>query len=115
MNVAVKNSEVTVNISEDLIRERAFARIAEIFNVATPLLRKDAKFGVDLKASFVSDFRHNEFDKVDQDIHDVANQTIAAELSKGVVTIRTVEEYCNYMVRCYEAKPDDVKKILRLL
>jgi len=61
------------------------------------------------------DFRHNEFDKVDQDIHDVANQTIAAELSKGVVTIRTVEEYCNYMVRCYEAKPDDVKKILRLL
>ncbi|WP_211441781.1 hypothetical protein [Collimonas humicola] len=104
-----------MNVSEKIIRERAFARIAEIFNVPIGLLRQDAKFGEDLKASFVSDFRHNEFDRVDQDIHDVADRKITKELSKGIVIIRTVEEYCDHMVRCHETKPEDVNRILRLL
>src|ERR1700674_2213469 len=104
-----------MSVPEQIIRERAFTRIAEIFNVPVELLRHDAKFGEDLKASFVSDFRHNEFDKVDQDIHDVADQEITSEFTKGILTIRTVGEYCDQMVRCYATKPEDVNKILRLL
>jgi len=103
-----------MKVPEQIIRERALLRISEIFNIPIQDVRLDSKFGEDLKASFVSDFRYNEFDRVDQDIHDVADRKITKELREGIITIRTVGEYCDYMVRCYETKPEDVNKILRL-
>ncbi len=104
-----------MSVPEQIIRAKAFARIADIFKIPINILRDDSKFGEDLKASFVSDFRHNEFDIVDQDIHDVADRKIAEELGKGIVIIQTVEEYCDHMVRCYETNPEDVTQILKLL
>jgi hypothetical protein len=103
-----------VRVPEKIIRERAYLRIAEIFNIPVEQLRLDSMFGEYLKPSFVSDFRHNELDRVDQDIHDVADRKIIRELREGVIIIRTVGEYCDFMVRCYETKPEDVNKILRL-
>lgn len=99
---------------EQIIRERAFARIAEIFNIPIEQLQLNSKFGEDLKASFVSDFRANEFDIVDQDIHDAADRKITSELSSGRLTIRTVKEYCDHMVRCYATRPAEINRILRL-
>ncbi|MBI5874380.1 MAG: hypothetical protein HZB81_00765 [Deltaproteobacteria bacterium] len=104
-----------MKVSEQIIREYALVRIAEIFDIPVEQLRLDTKFGEDLKASFVSDFRYNEFDKVDFDIRDVADRKITKELNKGLLTIRTVGDYCDHMVRCYETKPKDVTIILRLL
>ncbi|MFA6173060.1 MAG: hypothetical protein WC334_03500 [Kiritimatiellales bacterium] len=103
-----------MKVSEQVIREHALARIAEIFDIPVTQLRQDTKFGEDLKASFVSDFRFNELDKVYFDIGDVADRQITKELKRGEGTIYTIEDYCNHMVRCYETKPEDVSKILRL-
>lgn len=100
--------------TEQVIREHALARIAEIFGIPVTQLRQDTKFGEDLKASFVSDFRFNELDKVDFDIRDVADRKITKELNKGEATIYTVGDYCNHMVRCYETMSDEVSRILRL-
>ena len=96
------------------IREGAIVRISEIFNISSSLLRRDTKFGEDLKSTFVSDFQHNEFDKISHDIHDVADRKITDELNKAVLTIQTVGNYCDHMVRCYDTRPSDVKKLLKL-
>jgi len=100
---------------EDIIRKSALARLAKIFSIPVESLKKNSKFGEDLEASGVSDFRHNEFDRVDHDIHDVADKNISAELRAGHLVIRTVKDYCDHMVRCYESKPNDVKKILEIV
>jgi len=100
---------------EEIIRKRALARLAKIFAIPVGLLKKSSKFGEDLEASGVSDFRYNEFDRVDHDIHDVADKNILAELSNGHLVIRTVTDYCDHMVRCYESKPNEVTKILGIL
>lgn len=103
-----------MRVPEETIRERALVRIAEVFNILVEKLRLDFVFGEDLKPSFVSDWRENEFDKLYYDIRDVADRKIARELSKGVIIIRTVRDYCDHMVRCYETKPKDVCEILGL-
>lgn len=46
-------------------------------------------------AARISDFKRNEFDLLLDDIRDVANREIAAELDKGVLVIDTVGDYCN--------------------
>ena len=72
------------------------------------------RFGVDLLARPVSDFRDNEFDVVDHDIRGVASKILLRALKRGEITIRTVSEYCDYMVQCYEARPQDVAKLLAI-
>ncbi|WP_434148436.1 hypothetical protein ACR2R6_14190 [Methylocaldum gracile subsp. desertum] len=87
-------------------------RVARLFNVAPASLSPDSVFGVDLKASFVADFKANEFDPLDYDIHDVADRPTLKQLSSGALVIRTVGDYCEQMIRCYKTKPDDVRRIL---
>lgn len=100
---------------EDIIREKALSRIAKIFNVPVDSINNDCRFGEELKSSFVSDFRHNEFDQINHDIHDVSDRSISKELRTGHLVIRTVADYCAHMVRCYKSKPNDVKKILGIV
>lgn len=97
---------------EQLIRERALLRLADIFKVPVETLTPEYRFGDDLKATFISDFRRNEFDRVDDDIHDVADRSITEELRSGSLTIKTVRDYCDHMVRCSKAKPKIVDKLL---
>ena len=66
-------------------------------------------------AKSVSDFKCNEFDIIDHDIHDVADRKVSKEMSDGFLVIRTVEDYCNHMIRCYETKPHDVKRVLGII
>lgn len=99
---------------EKRIRECALSRIADIFGVPVEQLRHELIFGKDLNASFVSDFRFNQLDQVFHDIRDVADRKITREFSKGLLTICTVGEYCDHMVRCYETMPEEVSRILGL-
>ncbi len=99
---------------EKTIRDRALVRLAEVFQVPVSSLGDEFRFGVDLKASFVSDFRRNELDLIHDDIHDVADKSIAKELRSERLIIRTVGDYCAYMVRCSGTKPKDVAKVLKL-
>lgn len=98
----------------ETIRNRAHARIAQVFGMAPEALSSSAEFGKDLKASFVSDFKHNEFDKIDHDIKDVADRAIRKQLESGELVIRTVADYCDHMVRCHEKNPEEVKRLLSL-
>jgi hypothetical protein len=99
---------------ERKLREAARLRIAQVFNVPSDLLASGAQFGVELKSSFVSDFRANEYDQIHNDIRDVADRQILKDLGSGALVIRTVGEYCDHMVRCYRSKPDEVNRILKL-
>jgi GMP synthase PP-ATPase subunit len=108
-------SEIAEGIMDEIeekIREKALLRLSGIFHVSVAALSPERRFGEGLKASFVSDFRRNEFDQVSDDIHDVADRTVAAELGSGNLTIKTVGDYCDLMVRCSRTKPKDVKRIL---
>lgn len=98
----------------EAIRNCARARVARFFGMAPESLSLSAQFGKDLKPSFVSEFRHNEFDKVDQDIKDVADREIRKQLESGELVIRTVADYCDHMVRCYGNNPEEVARLLGL-
>lgn len=99
---------------ENYIRRRALARIAQVFGVAVDTLPLEAEFGKDLKASLVSNFRFNEFDKIDQDIKDVADRATRKRLGNGELVIRTVADYCDHMVACHATNPLDVERLLGL-
>lgn len=96
------------------IRDRAHARVAQVFGLPPDALQQSAEFGSDLKASFVSDFMFNEFDKIDQDIKDVADRVTRKRLGNGELVIRTVADYCNHMVACYATNPREVVRLLEL-
>jgi len=97
-----------------MLREHAKQRIARLFKMQVDSLAMGAVFGKDLKASFVSDFKANEFDQLDNDIKDVSDRRLLKELSSGMLVIHTVSDYCDHMVRCYYIKPKDVARILQL-
>lgn len=97
---------------EDVIRQYALYRLASVFKVDVGALSMDARFGIDLKASFTSDFRSNELDIIDNDIKDVADKFILKAFAKGELEIKTVADYCNHMVHCYAIKPKDVTNLL---
>lgn len=99
---------------EQVIRDRARTRVARCFGVEPEALQPDAAFGKELKASFVSDFRHNEFDKIDQDIKDVADRATKKRLGSGELVIRTVADYVDHMVACYATNPREVACVLGL-
>lgn len=94
--------------------DAAMKRVAEVFGISIDDLRPELTFGEDLKCSFVSDFRRNEFDMIGDDINDVADRNVAKELASGTLVITTVGDYCRHMVRCYEAKPEDVEHVLHI-
>lgn len=98
--------------SDKDIRDRAILRLAEIFHMPTSDMQSELRFGIDLRASFVSDFRRNELDIVSDDIHDVADRSIAKEFESGQLVIKTVGDYCDHMVRCSKVNPKDVNHLL---
>jgi hypothetical protein len=101
--------------TEKLIREKALLRLSGIFGIPVAELSPGRRFGGDdLKVSFVSDFRRNELDRVTDDILDVADRLIAKEISSGKLTMQTVAEYCDLLVRCSKTRRKNVLKLLRI-
>lgn len=100
--------------SEDVVRQHALRRLAEVFRVPESALSNEARFGYELTAVPASDFKLNEFDMIDNDIKDVADRQLLKEMSQGTLVIRTVGEYCDHMVRCSSRNPKEVARVLRL-
>ena len=97
---------------EEAIRGGARNRIAQVFRLAPETLSLDAEFGKDLKASFVSEFKNNEFDRLSDDIGDVADRVVRKQIESGKLVIRTVADYCDHMVRCHQRNPEEVRRLL---
>ena len=102
----------SVNDLEQRIRVAALGKMARLFDLPVSSLREQARFGADLKPSIVSDWRYNEFDQILHDIRDVADVNVLRELDTGTLEIRTIADYCDHMVRCYQTKPSAVEAAL---
>ena len=94
------------------IERRAVERVASVFSVPVGKVERNWRFGHELKSSFRSDFRRNELDRINDDIHDVADGEILREFTTGILTISNVVDYCALMVRCSRKGEG---KVLRLL
>jgi hypothetical protein len=103
---------MTTGYSDEDVRRAAKARVARLFNVDPDTLGLDVVFGEGLEASFVSDWKYNEFDQLLHDVRDVADRQTLKALETGDLVIRTVGAYCEYMVRSYRADPADVTYLL---
>lgn len=77
----------------------ALQRIAAVFDTPVEQLRPEWVFGGDLKSSSRSDFARNEFDAINDDVHDVADSGVLRLLDEGQLFISTVSEYCEFMVK----------------
>lgn len=100
------------NLSEEEIQRLAIARIANLFQMPESSIRVEMTLGKDLKATFKSDFRENELDKVYYDIQNAADRETYKKLERGEILIQTVQDYCEYMVECYRVNPKEVVRVL---
>jgi hypothetical protein len=101
--------------TDEIVREFALQRIAYIFNVPVDSLNKEAVFWSDLEATHPPGlFNPNEYDKVEGDILDVCDREIYKAISSGNLTIRTVGDYCDHMIKCYKKNPKDVIATLKI-
>lgn len=103
-----------MSYDEASIRKHALTRLAGIFGMSELSLVPTAQFGRELKATSRSDFQRNEFDVIDDDIKDVADRQTRKALADGILTISTVKDYCDHMVRCNAVNPSEVGRILGL-
>jgi hypothetical protein len=104
-----------MNNPDEIVREFALQRIASVFNVSVDSLNGDAVFGEDLIATRPTGlFKRNEYDELEGDILDVCNRETYKEISSGNLTIRTVGDYCDHMIKCYKKKPKDVIQTLKI-
>jgi hypothetical protein len=110
----VKRQDTTVFQSEDVVRQYALRRLAEVFRVSERELSNEMRFGYELRAVPASCFKLNEFDLIDNDIKDVSDRQLLKKMSQGALVICTVGEYCDHMVKCCLIKPNEVAQVLRL-
>jgi hypothetical protein len=109
-----KHRDGLVVYSEQVVREHALHRLADVFQVAAASLSLDDRFGEELKAAPATDFRSNEFDTLDDDIKWVADKPLLRAMARGDLVIHTVGDYCDHMVRCSQIKATRVAEILKL-
>jgi hypothetical protein len=95
------------------IEQRAIKRIATIFSVQADKVGRDWRFGYELKSSSRSDFHRNELDRINDDIHDVADREVLREFAAGTLIISTVGDYCDLMIRCSRKKGHNVLQLLK--
>ena len=103
-----------MNYSDKEIFDASVKRIAQIFKIPADSIQLDYEIGEELKASFQSDWAYNEHDKILHDIQDVADRNIMKEIYASNMTIKTVRDYCNHMLRCYQTAPKEVIYTLKL-
>jgi len=88
--------------------------MAQVFGMSADGVRPEHVFGEDLRSSGKSDFKYNEYDQMLHDIRDVADRQSLKEIDSGALEIRTVAEYCDHMVRSYQANEKAVLSALGL-
>lgn len=94
------------------IRKRARVRIAEMLCVPVDDLDMQMKFQDFEEIQTVSILSRNKFDRILDDIRDVADSKTLRKLEKGEHKILTIEDYLNHMVACYKENPKMVTNIL---
>lgn len=109
-----KDRKELVAYPEQLVRQYALRRLAEVFQVTEESLSGTDRFGEELKAAPPTYFRFNEFDTLDEDIKWVADKRLLREMATGNLVIRTVEDYCDHMVHCSRLNNERVAEILKL-
>lgn len=112
--VVTEGGEMKSIGDEEIIRQKSLARIANVFSISADGVSLSDRFGVELKPSFVSDFKDNELDVINNDIHDVASRKEVADLDSGKLVITTVGDYCDFMVRCSRSNPSEVAYLLKM-
>ncbi len=108
-------NEVIAMNSEQQIWQKSVLRLTKVFSIDEDRINLSDRFGVELKASFVSDFKDNELDIISNDIHDVADKKSASDLEAGRLVITTVSDYCEFMVRCSRSNLKEVMQKLEKL
>ncbi len=103
-----------MDCSDEDIFNAAKKTVAKTFNVSTDAISLDYEFGKELKNSFVSDFKWNEYDDILEYIRDAADNCILKELNSGGLVIRTVDDFCKHMIRCYHINKKKVVTILEI-
>jgi hypothetical protein len=94
------------------IQKKALARLSLVFHISVLEEQMSFRFGEDLKATFISDFKRNELDKITDDIRDVADRATRKKLDRGELTIQTVKDYCDHMIRCSTTNAAEVMNVL---
>jgi hypothetical protein len=95
-----------------VIQEKALRRLSRVFRISVSEEQMSYRFGEDLKATFISDFKRNELDQINDDIHDVADRMTLKKLNRGELTIQTVKDYCEHMIRCGTTNAAEVMNVL---
>jgi hypothetical protein len=98
--------------SDNEIADAARRRIAWVFGVDR--VKVEQCFGKDLVGRGKSDFKYGEFNQILNDIRDVADPRTIRDLDSGALEIRTVDDYCNHMMRCYRTNESAVVNTLGL-
>jgi hypothetical protein len=109
-----KDDQALVTYPEHVVRQHALRRLADVFQVAQAALSPAHRFGEELQAAPATDFRLNQFDVLDDDVKQVADKQLLQHMARGSLVIRTVDDYCNHMVRCSQMNPARVTEILKL-
>jgi hypothetical protein len=91
----------------------AMTRLSSIFKIPLSCLDPSLKFGVDLNASFNSDFKRNELDIILEDILDVMDSKLYKNFKSKKIIIETVNDYCTHMNECYNHNPTLVESVLK--
>lgn len=99
---------------EQTIRQYSLKRLAKVFGISEASLSNDDRFGHELIAAPASDFSTNAFDIIDDDIKDVADRKTIKDMAEGRLTIKTVGDYCDHMVRCSVLNSEEVAHALQL-
>ena len=88
-------------------------RISRFFGIPVEHVHAAQVFGTDLRdRSEKSDFRYGALDHILHDIHDVADKETLAAINAGAFEVRTVDDYCNHMIRCYQTNENAVATTL---
>jgi hypothetical protein len=94
------------------IEQRAIRRIASIFSISPDKIERNWRFGYELRSCFSSDFRRNELDRINDDIHDVADRKMLRDFTDGSIIVSTVGDYCDLMLRRSKEKTQKVLDVL---
>ena len=77
-----------------------YSRIANIFNIVVNDIQANFRFGEELDASFISDFRHNELDQIVFDIEEFELILYPNKINKEV---SIVKDYIILLAQCRQA------------
>jgi len=94
------------------LRNKILSHIASVLKVPSESLNDEMRFGIDIKPSFVSDFKYNELDILIEDMRDACSGKILTEWNRGEINTETVGEYIEHIIRCYNENPKLVTKLI---